>query len=58
MDEGQNMMMAHHDGVDGTEERKHSSCLQQVLVLVVHDILVVAISLTRRRSSFCMKEHD
>ena len=37
MDEGQNMMMAHHDGVDGTEERKHSSCLQPVLVLVVHD---------------------
>ena len=48
MDEGQNMMMAHHDGVvDGTEdERKHSSCLQRVLVLVVHDILVVSISPT------------
>ncbi len=32
------MMMAHHDDVDGTEERKHS-CWQQMLV--IHDILVV-----------------
>ena len=38
-------MMAHHDDVDGTEERKHS-CWQQVLV--IHDIIiaVVPISIT------------
>ena len=36
------MMMAHHDDVDGTEEHKHSSCWQQMLV--VHNILHVSIS--------------